>query len=78
MKGKKLPKKNSGSIFQDEEALKKSGVKLAKQKRSKKPSIYDELYEAEEYDVDDEFDDLDETDSFDDDEDDEDEDDDLY
>lgn len=49
MKGKKLPKKNSG-MFQDEDALGKPGVKLGKQKRSRKPSIYDEMDEMDEFD----------------------------
>ncbi|GAO31340.1 hypothetical protein [Geofilum rubicundum] len=49
MKGKKLPNKNSG-IFQNEEALSKPGVKLMKQKRSRKPSIYDEMDEYDDFD----------------------------
>jgi len=43
MKAKKLPKKNSGTLFQDEQTLSKPGVKLSKQKRFKKPSIYDSM-----------------------------------
>lgn len=70
MKGKKLPKRNSG-MYEDENSFSKSGVKLSKQRRSKKPSIYDEMDELEElefegrdygsiddlYDDDEEFDD---------------------
>ena len=42
MKSKKLPKKNIGDFVSKDEAAKKPGVKLVNQKRSKKPSIYDE------------------------------------
>jgi hypothetical protein len=66
----KLPKRNSG-MYEDENSFSKSGVKLSKQRRSKKPSIYDEMDELEElefegrdygsiddlYDNDEEFDD---------------------
>ncbi len=57
MKGKKLPKKNSG-MYQDEEAIKKPGVKLSKEKRSKKLSIYDvdDIDEIENYKIDDDLD----------------------
>ncbi|WP_026473021.1 hypothetical protein [Alkaliflexus imshenetskii] len=75
MKGKKLPKKNSGVLYQDEDTLRKSGVKLSKQKRSKKPSIYDEMDDVEdEYASDNDFDDYYENDMVNN----EDEDDDLY
>lgn len=43
MKEKRLPKKNSGLFMQDEDSIKKPGVKLNKSKRSRKPSIYDEM-----------------------------------
>jgi hypothetical protein len=43
MKSKKLPKKNIGDFVSKDEAAKKPGVKLVSQKRSKKPSIYDEM-----------------------------------
>ncbi len=72
MKEKKLPKRNSGSMFQDEEPLKKPGVKLSKEKRSRKPSIYDDLDEFDDFDdykLDDDFDDDFYDDSIDDDED---------
>ncbi len=49
MKEKKLPKKNSGIFTQDEDAIKKPGVKLSKSKRSKKPSIYDEMDDLDEF-----------------------------
>ncbi len=46
MKGKKLPKRNSG-MYEDEASFSQSGVKLGKQRRSKKPSIYDEMDEVD-------------------------------
>lgn len=49
MKEKKLPKKETGIFMQDEEAIKKPGVKLSKSKRSRKPSIYDEMDDLEEF-----------------------------
>jgi len=66
MKGKKLPKKNTG-LFKDEEALSKSGAKLFKQKRSRKPSIYDELDDYDDFNfrMDDDVDDFYEDDTFD-------------
>ncbi|HBG86678.1 MAG TPA: hypothetical protein DEG09_01565 [Marinilabiliaceae bacterium] len=73
MKGKKLPKKNSG-MFQDEESVNKPGVKLNKQRRSKKPSIYDEMDELDDDDYDDNYDIDDDEDDFYGDEEDEDED----
>ena len=51
MKSKKLPKKNVSDFASKDEEANKSGAKLSKQKRSKKPSIYD--------DADGEFDDYD-------------------
>ena len=48
MKSKKLPNKIASNFASNDEEAKKNGVKLSKQKRSKKPSIYD--------DMDDEFD----------------------
>ncbi len=56
MKSKKLPKKNIGDFVSMDEGAKKSGVKLVKQKRSKKPSIYDELDEMDDYEMNDDFD----------------------
>jgi len=49
MKEKKLPKKETGIFMQDEEVIKKPGVKLSKSKRSRKPSIYDEMDDLEEF-----------------------------
>lgn len=49
MKSKKLPKKHNND-FDAFEKPKKSGANLSKSKRSKKPSIYDELDELEEMD----------------------------
>ncbi|ASB50249.1 hypothetical protein [Alkalitalea saponilacus] len=57
MKTKRLPTRNSGGMFQDEESLKRPGVKLGKQKRSKKPSIYDEVDEFDDYNLDDDLED---------------------
>ena len=73
MKGKKLPKKNSG-MFQDEESVNKPGVKLNKQRRSKKPSIYDEMDELDDNDDNDDNYDIDDDGDFYGDEEDEDED----
>lgn len=56
MKSKKLPKKIIGDFVSLDEGAKKSGVKLVKQKRSKKPSIYDELDEMDDYEMNDDFD----------------------
>ncbi|MFO8001489.1 MAG: hypothetical protein R6U46_09605 [Marinilabilia sp.] len=49
MKSKNLPKKHSND-FDAFEKPKKSGAKVKKDKRSKKPSIYDELDELDEMD----------------------------
>ena len=49
MKSKKLPKKSIGDFTAQDEAAKRPGVKLVKQKRAKKPSIYDELDEMDEF-----------------------------
>ena len=49
MKEKKLAKKKSGLFMQDEDAIKKPGVKLSKSKKSKKPSIYDEMDDLDEF-----------------------------
>ena len=70
MKAKKLPNKNSG-MFQNEEALSKAGVKLVKQKRSQKPSIYDETDEYDNFDYrsDDDVENLHDDDTIDEDED---------
>ncbi len=61
MKSKKLPNKHNGE-FDSFEKPKKSGAALKKNKRSKKPSIYDELDEMDEFVLDDRefkgFDDL--------------------
>jgi hypothetical protein len=45
-------------MYQDEEAIKKPGVKLSKEKRSKKLSIYDvdDIDEIEKYKIDDDLD----------------------
>lgn len=70
MKSKKLPKKNIGDFVSQDEAAKRPGVKLVKQKRSKKPSIYDEMddfYDDELENEDEEF--LDEIQDLDDDDD---------
>jgi len=56
MKSKKLPKKSIGDFVSMDEGAKKSGVKLVKQKRSKKPSIYDELDEMDDDEMNDDFD----------------------
>lgn len=48
MKSKKLPKKHSND-FDAFEKPKKSGAIASKSKRSKKPSIYDELDEMDEF-----------------------------
>ena len=42
MKSKKLPNKNVSDFASKDEEAKKNGAKLSKQKRSKKPSIYDD------------------------------------
>lgn len=57
MKSKKLPKKSIGDFTAQDEAAKRPGVKLVKQKRAKKPSIYDELDEMDEFGNNDDFDD---------------------
>lgn len=49
MKSRKLPKMHSDD-FDAFEKPKKSGAKVTKGKRSKKPSIYDELDELDEMD----------------------------
>jgi len=51
MKSKKLPKKTMSNFASNDEEAKKNGVKLSKQKRSKKPSIYDDDDEFDEYDA---------------------------
>lgn len=56
MKSKKLPKKIIGDFASQDEVAKKSGVKLAKPKRSKKPSIYDEMDDLEYFNNNNEFD----------------------
>lgn len=56
MKSKKLPKKIIGDFASQDEVAKKSGVKLAKSKRSKKPSIYDEMDDLEYFNNNNEFD----------------------
>lgn len=48
MKSKKLPKKHS-TDFDAFEKPKKSGANVLKNKRSRKPSIYDELDEMDEF-----------------------------
>jgi hypothetical protein len=48
MKSKKLPKKHSND-FDAFEKPKKSGANVSTGKRSKKPSIYDELDEMDEF-----------------------------
>ncbi|MFW6043285.1 MAG: hypothetical protein ACOCPW_02910 [Marinilabiliaceae bacterium] len=49
MKSKKMPKKHKAD-FDSFEKPNKSGAKVQKEKRSKKPSIYDELDELDEMD----------------------------
>jgi len=48
MKSKKMPKKHKAD-FDSFEKPNKSGAKVKKEKRSKKPSIYDELSEMDEF-----------------------------
>lgn len=48
MKSKKMPKKHKAD-FDSFEKPNKSGAKVKKEKRSKKPSIYDELNEMDEF-----------------------------
>ena len=48
MKSKKMPKKHK-TDFDSFEKPNKSGAKVQKEKRSKKPSIYDELEEMDEF-----------------------------
>jgi len=48
MKSKKMPKKHKAD-FDSFEKPNKSGAKVQKEKRSKKPSIYDELEEMDEF-----------------------------
>ncbi len=51
MKSKKLPKKNTGNLASQDDGPIRPGVKLAKEKRSKKPSIYDERDDFETYNM---------------------------
>ena len=48
MKSKKMPKRHKAD-FDSFEKPNKSGAKVQKEKRSKKPSIYDELEEMDEF-----------------------------
>ena len=48
MKSKKMPKKHKAD-FDSFEKPNKSGAKVQKEKRAKKPSIYDELEEMDEF-----------------------------
>ncbi len=49
MKENKLPKKTTGNFKQDEGEVKKAAAKLSQSKRAKKPSIYDELDDIEDF-----------------------------
>lgn len=49
MKENKLPKKTTGNFKQDEGEVKKAATKLSQSKRAKKPSIYDELDDIEDF-----------------------------
>jgi hypothetical protein len=64
MKAKKLPNKKIGDFVSQDEAAKRQGVKLVKQKRSKKPSIYDEMDDLEEQELELESEDYDDLDDF--------------
>ena len=43
MKSKNLPKNNVSDFASNDDEVKKGGAKLSKSKRSKKPSIYDDM-----------------------------------
>ncbi len=49
MKKQKLTKKQTGNFMQDEGEVKKPAGKLSQSKRAKKPSIYDELDDIEDF-----------------------------
>ncbi len=49
MKEKKLPKNNTGNFKQDEGEVKKPAGKLSQSKRAKKPSIYDDFDDIEDF-----------------------------